>query len=122
MTLPIPSCPSCSASSPDITWRGGSPPHGPDRWQCSCGHEWETPPAAKLRGTARFPSYPLADVVPLKAARPGAVRVLLMCGCGFPADLTFDASATGETGRSYTCEGCGSSHWFKVGEDGSDDD
>jgi RNase P subunit RPR2 len=69
---------------------------------------------------ASFPRYPLADVIPLKS-RDGETRVLLMCGCGHPTDLTFEASATGETGRSYTCEGCGSSHWFKVREDDTND-
>jgi hypothetical protein len=38
------SCPKCPAGYRDIAWTGGSPPCGPDYWQCTaCGHEWETP-------------------------------------------------------------------------------
>ena len=47
MTLPKPSCPACGAPPEDITWLGGSPPLGPDFWECcKCGHRWETPPVA----------------------------------------------------------------------------
>jgi hypothetical protein len=47
MTLPKPSCPACSAPPADITWLGGSPPLGPDFWECcTCGHRWETAPVA----------------------------------------------------------------------------
>jgi hypothetical protein len=63
---------------------------------------------------ADFPRYPLGNVIPLKPDRPGQVRVLLMCGCGYPTDLTYEADATGETGQSYICRGCDSSHWFTV--------
>src|ERR1039457_1350269 len=38
------SCPKCSAPYRDLAWTGGSPPYGPEYWQCSaCGHEWATP-------------------------------------------------------------------------------
>jgi hypothetical protein len=50
MTLPKPDCPECGAPPADITWAGGSPPYGPDRWECcKCGHQWETPPVAEMR-------------------------------------------------------------------------
>ena len=65
---------------------------------------------------AEFPSYPLVSAALLR------VTVRLICGCGYITELTCDASAIGETGRTYTCTGCRSSHWFNVtGEDNSDD-
>lgn len=40
------SCPKCKAPAPKITWEGGSPPFGPEKWSCdACGHEWTTPAA-----------------------------------------------------------------------------
>ena len=63
----------------------------------------------------------------LLGARLLQFRVLLTCSCGRDTDLTFGAGAIGVTGRSYTCGGCGTSHWFNVklaseetGEDDTD--
>ena len=45
-------CPECGAGYGDIVWAGGSPPFGPEWWDClRCGHGWETPPVAVWRGT-----------------------------------------------------------------------
>lgn len=63
---------------------------------------------------AEFPRYPLRDVTVLE------VTVRLDCGCGKLTVLSFSGDAIGETGRSYTCAGCGSSHWFTITKDGSD--
>ena len=40
-------CPQCGAGYYlSVLWTGGSPPYGPDSWQCQvCGAEWSTGPA-----------------------------------------------------------------------------
>ena len=73
MTLPKPSCPECDAPYADITWTGGSPPYGPDLWECcQCGHQWETAPVAEMAATAEIltPRCPLCDGPPM-ALIPG---------------------------------------------------
>ena len=67
---------------------------------------------------ADFPAHPLRAVTVLE------VTVQLDCGCGKVTVLTFPGDAIGETGRSYTCTGCGSSHWFSLAAEatGEDDD
>jgi hypothetical protein len=55
---------------------------------------------------AEFPRYPLVSAEPL------SFTVQLTCGCGYITVLTFGWNQAGETGRSYRCKGCGSSHWL----------
>jgi hypothetical protein len=64
---------------------------------------------------AELPRHFLLSAVPVAPDLPGQVRVLLTCDCGKVTDFTYEAGAAGETGRSYTCGGCRTSHWFTAG-------
>lgn len=57
---------------------------------------------------AEFPSHELVS------ARLLSVTVQLVCGCGYVTELTYGATDVGRTGRTYTCAGCRSAHWFNV--------
>jgi len=44
VSMNAPGCPECAAWR-EVIWGGGSPPYGPESWECGeCGHEWQTPP------------------------------------------------------------------------------
>jgi hypothetical protein len=40
--IPGRNCPECGDGRLAITWTGGSPPYGPDHWECLCGNRWTT--------------------------------------------------------------------------------
>jgi hypothetical protein len=45
----------------------------------------------------------------------GEVRALLTCDCGTQTDLTVRLEGlAGSADAAYTCDGCGTSHWFTV--------
>ncbi len=53
----------------------------------------------------------------LPPERDGQVRVLLSCDCGTPTDLTVAVEGElrdGKAEAAYTCDGCGTSHWFTI--------
>jgi hypothetical protein len=62
------------------------------------------------------PNHSLAAAEFLPPGRDGEIRVLLTCDCGTPTDLTVrlegEAPASGEA--AFTCDGCGTSHWFTI--------
>jgi hypothetical protein len=66
---------------------------------------------------AEGPHYSLVSVVPLVPDRAGLLRVALTCECGEVTDFTYPPRALG---RSYTCGGCETRHWFNVPADGDD--
>jgi len=44
VSMNAPGCPECAAWR-EVIWGSGSPPYGPESWECGeCGHEWQTPP------------------------------------------------------------------------------
>jgi hypothetical protein len=50
----------------------------------------------------------------------GDIRVMLTCDCGMSTDLTVTLkdAASGRGGEAaFTCDGCGTSHWFTVSAD-----
>lgn len=62
----------------------------------------------------------LIGVKPLPPEYEGDVRVLLTCDCGTSTDLTvrLDGPVTRGAEAAYTCDGCGTSHWFTVNAGG----
>ena len=51
----------------------------------------------------------------LPSERDGEIRVLLTCDCGTATDLTVQVVGSGVAGEAaFTCDGCGTSHWFTV--------
>jgi hypothetical protein len=46
--------------------------------------------------------------------RDGQVRVLLTCDCSYVTDLTAEIPSAGSAEAAYTCDGCGTAHWFTV--------
>jgi hypothetical protein len=57
----------------------------------------------------------------LQPEQDGHVRVLLTCDCGTTTDLTvaIEGTLAGAAEAAYTCDGCGTSHWFQVTATGS---
>lgn len=56
----------------------------------------------------------------LPPERDGEVRALLTCDCGTATDLTvvLAGTVTGGGEAAFTCDGCGTSHWFTVSAKG----
>lgn len=70
------------------------------------------------------PSLPRRSIVSAEfvtPAIPGQIRVLLTCDCSSVTDLTAEAPAAGSQEAAFTCDGCGTAHWFTVTATGSDD-
>lgn len=44
----------------------------------------------------------------------GQIRVLLTCDCSRVIDLTAEIPVAGSQEVAFTCEGCGTAHWFTV--------
>jgi hypothetical protein len=65
----------------------------------------------------------IAAVEWLQPDRDDQVRALITCDCGTATDLTVEIRDGGEAVRSvpsgsaelaFTCNGCGTSHWFTL--------
>jgi hypothetical protein len=63
------------------------------------------------------PGRSLVSVELLPAENDGDIRALLICDCGTATDLTVRLEGPVAEGAeaAFTCDGCGTSHWFTVG-------
>jgi hypothetical protein len=68
-----------------------------------------------------FPNRSLEAMEFLPPDQPGEIRALLTCDCGTATDLTVRLEgAAGGTGEgAFTCDGCGTTHWFTVNTAGA---
>jgi hypothetical protein len=62
----------------------------------------------------------LVSVEWLQPERDGDIRVLVTCDCSMATDLTIriDGPAGAGAEAAFTCDGCGTSHWFTVSAKG----
>lgn len=66
------------------------------------------------------PARSLEAVEFLQPERDGEIRALLTCDCGTATDLTvrFEGTGDGSGEGVFTCDGCGTTHWFTVNTKG----
>jgi len=69
------------------------------------------------------PELPRRELVGLEFLTPeyaDAVRTLLTCDCGTLTDLTIkvDGPMPGSVETAFTCDGCSTSHWFRLNATG----
>ena len=67
-----------------------------------------------------LPGRSLVSVEQLPPERDGDIRVLATCDCGEATDLTvrFEGAVTSGGDAAFTCDRCGTSHWYTVSAKG----
>jgi hypothetical protein len=90
-------CPACQAPPGAVIWAGGSPPYGPDHWQCeACGHQWQTPPArGPFDGIPNARDEDNRPLTPRDAHEAALAGVCSHGGHGWDGDTCSDITAAG---------------------------